>query len=276
MTPRLNPRFFPLAALFLAACAPMVTHGPRVDPGFHATSTLGFPVGGCDSSCSQLIGRIGGGVRHGWVPDDPAKPAFLAGLAVPGFDVVSPELDLYAQGPGRDRALAYGAGVLAAPRHLMPYVQAGRDVLRGTAVYATLGYARLSHSPQLWSGLPDDPAYRPPRYWQPSLHARAPIGDGAAAELFVAGAFGHYGAQVFDPGTDTPRTERRDLRMILLGLNLQWDPARRPLIPRLPPRLPPRRLPPFPLDASGRASAGVHAGSPAPLARDSAALPSPG
>jgi hypothetical protein len=236
----------PLAALLAAgACMPLVTHGPRVEPGVRTSSTIGVPQLLCDTPCddARMIPRMGVGVRHGWVPSDPNQPAFLAGLSFAGFDLLAPELDLYAQGPGRQGAFAYGGGALVSPRHLMPYVQLGADAPNRPAFYVTAGYAWLLQRPEYYfEGPPDEPGYRHPRFWAPSAHLKLPFPPAeAAVEVYAQGAIGHYHAQVTDVVTGAYTSVRRPIRLLSLGVTLHQRAPERGQFPgrRRPPRFPP-------------------------------------
>ena len=82
--------------LALAACAPAVTHGPRVDRGVILTATGGAPRPLCATGecVGGLVPTLGGGVRAGWVPNDGSKPAFQLGATVPLMDPLGLEIDL--------------------------------------------------------------------------------------------------------------------------------------------------------------------------------------
>lgn len=238
MTTSRRARLLAAATLLLAACAPVVTHGPRVDPGMQLTLTAGTVRPLCDSGCTGgQLPTMGGGLRYGFTPERPELPAFLAGVSVPVFDVAAPELDLYVQGPHRDRSWGYGAGVLSSPRHLMPYVQVGHTPIHGTGWYFTGGYARLNQYDSWWDAGGDEPVrdhHRRPRYWTPTLALRLPRGEGTL-DLYVSGAFGHYVDNVvtsppFDsswPGSQPEVTRvRKPVRMLTAGVILNADLGR--------------------------------------------------
>lgn len=226
-----------LAALLLAGCAPVVTHGPRVETGGFLTATAGSPIAACDTACeAPLSPTWGGTVRGGWAPADPRRPAVMGGVTVPVFTPSSAELDLYVQGPGRDAPLAYGAGVLVSRRHTVPYAQLGRTPPGGAGWYATLGYARLRRFDDFVLGgegaiRPVPGVARPPRYWQPQVAARFPTRTGPV-DVYLAGGFGSYLAE------GGPR--RRRVGLLAAGAVFALD-AR-----SLPRSNPAPRIPPFP------------------------------
>lgn len=189
----------------------------------------------CDSGCTgDQLPTMGGGLRYGFVPERPDVPAFLAGVFVPVFDVAAPELDLYVQGPRRDRSWGYGAGLLSSPRHLMPYVQVGRTPIDGPGWYFTGGYARLNRYDS-WNESADDALvrdhHRRPRYWTPTVALRLPRGTGNL-DLYVSGAFGHYvdnvvSAAPHDPSRPDPQVVvtrvREPVRLLMAGVILNAD-----------------------------------------------------
>lgn len=122
-----------------AACAPMVTHGPRVEQGliFYGTT------GGARSLCTrptcdtQLVPQQVAGERCGRAATA-STPGLSAGLTR-STALVSSVLDLYVQAPTSLASLHLGAGLLAGRTHAMPCVQAGRMKPDGSGWYATQG-----------------------------------------------------------------------------------------------------------------------------------------
>ena len=153
----MTPRWITAAIvlLVLPACAPMVTHAPRVDPGLTGVLTLGVPRDLCDSSCTMdLIPQYGFGMRYGRAPSG-NRPGYSLGATL-SLGLISSEADIYLQAPLPSERWAAGAGVLAAQTHLMPYVQVGRSRADGSGWYTTQGLAVL-HSREEKLGLMLDP-----------------------------------------------------------------------------------------------------------------------
>ena len=131
---RLSARivFALLAAACATACAPFVTHSPRVVEGLTFYGTAGGGRTLCDRpNCdTTLTPQQGVGLRFGHAASASA-PGLSAGVTgSPGWvfsDLgLYPELDLYAQAPLGLTPFDAGTGVLLSPAHVMPYVQAGR------------------------------------------------------------------------------------------------------------------------------------------------------
>ena len=130
------------ALLGLVACAPVVTHGPRVAPGLSVGLTSGVaPATVCDS-CAGMFPAMGVVGRWGFIARDPGVPSVQVGVGLKLGDV---EGDVYVQAPS-DGAAAYGAGVMATGYFVMPYVQWGLDRPDGTGFYTTQGFAVGTHS----------------------------------------------------------------------------------------------------------------------------------
>jgi hypothetical protein len=214
----------PLAALAaLAACAPVVTHGPAVQPGGVLVVTEGAAFGTrCDSNCADPLFPTWGAALHaGYAPSDPRLPALLGGVTVPVFAPSSAELDLYVQAPGRDRPLAYGAGALLSSRHTMPYVQVGQTPARRDGWYATLGHARLRRYDQPLIGEGYGPVFglrEAPRYWSPAFTLR--LKGRTPTDVYVVGMFGSY--RVEGAGG---ASVRRPLRMVGTGVVFTATPG---------------------------------------------------
>ncbi|MFL5382273.1 MAG: hypothetical protein ACJ8GN_07135 [Longimicrobiaceae bacterium] len=244
--------FAALPALF--ACAPAVTHGPRVEPGPSLVMTGGVPRPLCDewSDChGGVTPTFGAGVRYGRVPRDAGAPAWMAGLTVPVFDPAAVELDGFVQAPSPG-AWVWGGGALASVRHLMPYAEVGRmPAGGGDGWYLSAGYAHLFRDPTADIG-PDETdsesMARPPRFWSPGAGARVNF-RGVRWTVFANGSFGSYLKRtlVFGPGApespppppDTVRT-RVPIRTLMLGI--AWEVPFRDADRHAPPR--PRRVPP--------------------------------
>jgi hypothetical protein len=230
-----------LVAAALAACAPVVTHGPAVQPGAVLRVTEGAAFGvRCDSNCADALFPTWGGTLHaGYAPRDPRLPALLGGVTVPVFAPSSAELDLYVQGPGREAPLAYGAGVLLSSRHTMPYVQVGQTPPGRDGWYATVGYARLRRYDQPLIGQGYGPVFglrEAPRFVSTTVSLR--LAGRTLKDVYAVGMFGSYRAEgkggaserrpLLMVGTGLVLTVRPGLLGALLGRHSNVSPARLP------------------------------------------------
>jgi hypothetical protein len=235
-----------MVLLACAACAPVVTHSPRVEPGI----TLYGTMGSTRSLCSQetcdtdLVPQMGGGARYGRVATD-STPGFSAGFTY-SAGVESSEVDLYVQAPASRLALDAGAGVLAAGTHVMPYVQLGRMQPDGSGWYTTQGFAFLG---ERVAGLILDEPYEEvtPRYWAPTIAYRTRGRYGV--HVYASGAFGSARVTLHEPDEPDPRTERQPVRAVMMGVVFDvlsapppgsLPPARGPVAAVPPPPAPPR------------------------------------
>ena len=223
-----------LVLSFAGACAPVVTHAPRVEPGSAVGLTLSVRPGACTGVCpdgdpDEPAPAIGGFFRHGWVPADSTRPSFLVGVFVPfGFALSLAELDVYAQAPARAKAPVFGGGLLLSAQHLMPYVQLGRTPPGGAGLYTTQGAA--------WhfGGGESDRAL----YWVPSLAYRFTSLE-RNVHFFVSGGVGSRTVPTYGAPGGT-RTE--PLRFLMLGVTGEFPADAISLPPLRPrPRRPPRR-----------------------------------
>lgn len=239
-----GPRGTALAPLLLAllaaagGCLPVVTHGPRVEPGLEAGLVLGWGWGsGLETPAVPNTGYTfavgppwGAYARYGFTPEqfDIAR-AFHVGAFVPVMAAVPhTELDLYVEATARGSPHAAGAGVLASLDHVTPYVQYGRDVL-GLGVHTTQSVARFV------GGTGPDATI-----WMPGVAARR-----GGIQFFVQGGLGRE--RLVREG-ETQRTTRA-VRFVLVGAAWEIDlddmltgGSRRP--PRRWPPPPPPRWPP--------------------------------
>jgi hypothetical protein len=204
-----------------AACAPIVTHGPRVEQGFTAYVTMGAGKSLCSPETCEtiLVPQLGAGVRYGWAATD-STLGFSAGFTY-SAPVVSSELDLYVQAPGSPLGLDAGAGVLAAGTHAMPYVQLGRMRPNGSGWYTTQGYAFLARR-QIDIVLADNYEQVEPRYWAPTVAYRT--GGHYGLHFYVTGAFGTAGK--YDPNQPDVRTGRQPVRTVMTGVVFDVGRAR--------------------------------------------------
>lgn len=233
-----------VAAACTAACAPVVTHGPRVEQGFTFYGTAGGGRPLCDRpACdTHLTPQQGVGVRYGRAASASA-PGWSAGLTV-STGGISSELDLYVQAP-TSTSFDLGAGVLAAGSHGMPYVQAGRMKADGSGWYTTQGFAFLAPRPTQWStSVNEGPGEErvTPRYWAPTVAYRARGRYGV--HFYVSGAFGTADAKKYRGEEPGFHTVRQPVRAVLTGVVFDVQPARRPR--QVPPASQPRPAVPPP------------------------------
>jgi hypothetical protein len=213
-----------------AACAPIVTHSPRVQDGLSFHGTLGGGRHLCEPpACdTMLVPQQGAGVRYGRAATGSALGTSV-GFTISTF-IISSELDVYVQAPASLTRLDVGAGVLLAGTHAMPYVQAGRMKPDGSGWYTTQGFALLSRRAMDWSFEDAGVEKVQPRYWAPTIAYRTRGQYGV--HFYATGAFGTATATKYrgeEPGT---RTERQPVRAVMMGIVFDVQPA------------PPRSLPP--------------------------------
>jgi hypothetical protein len=202
-----------------AACAPIVTHGPRPERGLQAVATAGLFYPLCGVQCeTQLLNQIGFGARYGR-PAENGKAGFSVGGTF-SLGVVSSELDAYVQAPTAPEWAA-GGGVLLSPAHVMPYVQLGRMRASGSGFYTTQGIVWM---PERYDGVGMDyepRAYVTPLYWAPTVAYRA-AHRGGAVHLYVAGVLGSMGMRAVSPRPDDPPVPRSaPLRFIMGGVSIE-------------------------------------------------------
>lgn len=215
-----------LVAACTAACAPVVTHGPRVVEGLTFYGT----AGGARSQCfrpacdTNLVPQQGVGVRYGRAASGSA-PGLSAGLtASTGW--VSSELDLYAQAPIGFTPFDAGTGVLLSPAHVMPYVQAGRMRPDGSGWYTTQGFAFMASRPTRFSTEGPSEERVAPRYWAPTVAYRARGRYGV--HFYVSGALGTADAKKYRGEEPGFRTVRQPVRSVMMGMVFDVQPAFRP------------------------------------------------
>lgn len=237
---RLSRRaLLPLALACAAACAPTVAHGPRVQPGTSVFVTAGVGVSPCDSmTCDlQLLPQASLGLRTGRTAGE-TRPGFSLGASL-AVNLISSELDLYAQAPTGLTPLDAGAGVLLSAAHVMPYVQLGRMRENGAGFYTTQGFVLMSTRPTDYRILDmdsqDQPAEMRPRYWAPSLAYRT--GGEHGMHLYVSGAFGTADAYDWADGAEArlQRVGSQPVCVLMAGVVFEGEP--RDLLPALIPLL---------------------------------------
>lgn len=216
-----------------AACAPIVTHGPRPEPGVQVMATLGIPQELCDSGCEvELIPQLGFGVRSG----RPAENGNF-GYSVTGTfsaSILATEADLYVQAPTAPEWAA-GGGVLLSFAHVMPYVQLGRMRADGSGFYTTQGFALLTQRTN-FSFTGRDNFLITPRYWAPTVAYRFAHRDGAV-HVYLSGAFGSAGADDGGLPPEIPSRGSVPIRQVMAGVTVEHF-VRRP-----PPLAPARSTP---------------------------------
>jgi hypothetical protein len=234
------------AALLLAcaaACAPIVTHSPRVEQGVSVFGTAGGATRLCDTlKCdTQLVPQQGLGVRYGQAATA-TRPGLSAALTI-STSIVASELDLYLQAP-TSLGLDLGAGLLTAGTHDMPYVQVGRMREDGSGWYTTQGYAFLSARPPTWTLAADfgpEADEVEPRYWAPTVAYRTRGRRGL--HLYLSGAFGSARAVTYTADTlQSRRTSRQPVNTVMLGMIFEVLPP----APRVAPLVVPPRPNPVP------------------------------
>ncbi len=212
-----------------AACAPVVTHGPRVEEGLTFYGTAGGARSLCERPVcdTELFPQQGAGVRYGRAASASA-PGLSAGLTV-STGWVSSELDLYAQAPASPAGVDVGVGVLAAPAHQMPYVQAGRMNADGSGWYTTQGFAIMGSRPGRWAPSLEagpGPERVKPRYWAPTIAYRTRGRYGV--HLYLTGAFGTAEAKKYRGDEPGFHTVRQPVRAVMMGTVFDVQPLRRP------------------------------------------------
>lgn len=204
-----------------AACAPVVTHGPRPERGLQGTFTLGLPHDACDTSCGfEFVPQYGAGLRYGGPAED-GRFGYSVGSTV-SLSFVSTDVDLYLQAPTAPE-WAVGAGVLASSVYVMPYVQAGRMRADGAGLYTTQGFAWLAERSNHLGFFPETTEMVTPRYWSPTVAYRF-AHRGGAVHVYVSGAFGSARFENIDLPSDVrPPPRREPVRYLTAGITLETD-----------------------------------------------------
>ena len=190
------------------ACAPVIAHGPQVQRGLSAGTTLVIANGPTyengDDPGPFLFGTLSVNAAYGWRPADGRAPAVRIGVQTSPLGVVG--TDVYVQAPPRWLGLgALGVGVHSdgGVRH-MPYLQAGLANRDGYGAHLVAG--RYAYRFQGKSFTLDENAAVG---W---LSAQIPLGAHVTAHLHGGYARGHavkrsYGGAVQsdDPYIDEDR-----------------------------------------------------------------------
>lgn len=169
-----------------AACAPVVTHGPRPERGVQLFATGGLPYPLCDVECEvNLFNQMGLGARYGR-PAENGKLGYSVGGTL-SLGVVSSEADVYVQVPVLPE-WDTGAGILVSS-HVMPYIQLGQMRANGSGVYTTHGFVWMpERSDAVWMDYETE-AYVTPRYLSSTVAYRLARGRGAV-HVYLSGALG--------------------------------------------------------------------------------------
>jgi hypothetical protein len=129
----------------LAACAPIIAHGPDVRAGFSGGMSAALGNGPTyengDDPVPFYLGAAALNLAYGIRPKSDARPAYRFGLQAPTAGAVS--VDLFAQTPRRwFGPVAAGAGILAevSRGRQMPYLQAGVRNKKGFGINVAIGH----------------------------------------------------------------------------------------------------------------------------------------
>lgn len=236
-----------LALLAAPACAPVVMHPPRTDPGVFMGWTIG--VAAPSDSVLRLAMlplatpylRVADRADNGW--GGSATMAFNLG-AVAGV-----QGDAYVEVPSRASGWAHGAGLTLGGNFAMPYVQIGRQDTLGSGWYTTHSYTLRGFQPEsgaLFDGGSGGDVR--PRYWTSTITARR-ARRYEAVEAYASLSLGSYTRRTFAyhaGGADTA-LHTRPMWTATLGVSVEAELtrlARDISLPGFPGR--PRRPPPTP------------------------------
>lgn len=232
-------------ALLLGACAPMVTHPPRVDPGVYVGITTGLVLPS-DSALRLAMTpmtapyvRYGDRLDNGWGLSGTVAASFGARHGFQG--------DLYAEVPSRTPGWVHGAGLVTAGNYTMPYVQVGRQDSTGSGWYTTHGYAWRGFQESTGNLFSTSDQVRP-RHWTSTLTGRRER-RGRAFEAYLSASVGSFDQreyEYFEDRTDT-MVVNRAMWSVAIGLTTESSLSR--LFrgypgPRYPPRPPQPPVPP--------------------------------
>ena len=207
----------------LTGCSPVLTHGPRVEPGLFVGATAGLLLTRDTARAPDVLApqwvpyaRYGVGGKAGGV-------AGSLGVALGNSPESPVEADAYLQLPSPVPEWAYGAGVVGSRALAMPYAQVGKSFGRGYEAYATQAFVRRKDFNDRQIVLSEfTPTEVRPRYWASTIALRRRDGP-VGVSLQVTGAFGRYEERVRDAG---PGTRTRPLRAVTTSLAADVDVAR--------------------------------------------------
>ena len=209
------------ALCVLGACAPVLTHGPRVEPGFFLGSTAGILVTRDTAAAPDVLTPDWAPyVRYG-VRGEPDVFAGSLAVALDASSAPGVAADLYVQLPARNPDWAYGGGVMGSSSYVMPYVQLGRSFGRGFEVYTTQAYVRRGDFTEKQTGLDGSGVEVRPRYWAPTLAIRRREGA-LGVSLQLTGALGRFDERPFEADELAPVTSRA-LRGVTVSLAADAD-----------------------------------------------------
>ena len=213
-----------LIAAALGACAPVLTHGPRVEPGLFVGSTAGILLSQDTAAAPDVLTPDWAPyVRYG-LTGEPGDVAGSLAVTLDASSASSLAADLYVQLPSRALGWAYGGGVAASALYVMPYLQLGQSFGRGFEVYTTQAYVHRGDFTDKRGGLDGSAVEVRPRYWAPTLAIRRR--DGAlGASLQLTGALGRFDERPFDGGAQSP-VKSRALRGMNTSLAADVDIGR--------------------------------------------------
>jgi hypothetical protein len=214
-----------IAALSLlcapVACAPIVTHGPRPEPGLQVVATGGIALPLCDGTCEMmLMNQIGFGARYGR-PAEEGKPGYSVGGTV-SMGGISSEVDLYVQAPTATLPQwDAGAGILLSPAHVMPYIQLGQMRASGSGIYTTHGFVWMAERGDfIWMDAEGGTEVTP-RFLSSTVAYRF-AHRGGAVHLYLSGALGSMRMRDSSPRPfEPPPPATAPVRFITGGITLE-------------------------------------------------------
>ncbi|HEX6576553.1 MAG TPA: hypothetical protein VF042_16410 [Gemmatimonadaceae bacterium] len=132
-----------MPVLLITGCAPIITHGPDVHPGFSGGASAAIGDGPTyengDDPGPFYIGAAIVNVAYGVRAKSDSRPSFRFGLQGPTIDAVA--LDLFVQAPRKWlRPVSAGAGFMGefSDGRRMPYVQTGIRSAEGFGLNAAV------------------------------------------------------------------------------------------------------------------------------------------
>lgn len=211
------PLLLLVVSLPSAACTPLVSHGPRVQPGLWSGTTGGLGIGpGLEAEVETPLGgypvRTSNGwfARYGFTGEGAPVEGVLIGVHLPWaipLSIVHPELDVYGQYTHSSSPVQAGSGLLASPSYLMPYAQLGVDI-GNSELYTTQGLAIFGYQGDAPDAL----------LWMPTLTLRRrPTPDPEAPERPRPST--HYFVQFMTGRERGLEDGDRRVRRLILGIS---------------------------------------------------------
>lgn len=139
------------ASLFMAACFPAVTHGPRIETGAAlgvsiATTSGPTYVEGDDGGVHLRTGMIGAHLSYGWAPKSPNSPGFYTALTVPVLFPLA-QVEVFMQTPPAwTPGFQMGIGGSVSYENTDAIAQFGKISDRGDGWFLMQGIARRDFS----------------------------------------------------------------------------------------------------------------------------------